>query len=149
MNKIEKIFPSYFTDNAVQQIMECGKEESIFVYRVAKYGKNDKSGFLNYYDEVLQGYKVVRGSLDRALERYRNNIDSLSVSCYYKKEDIEDYFNYTLKDIYPKRILLKGVTNPKYGLTQRTHERKEKEDSHTDWWLYENAEPWLIFEREN
>lgn len=143
-----KCFPDYFAETVQEQIAEAGKEENIAVFRVGKYGKNDRTAFLNYYDEVVEGLKVVRNR-DKYLERCKNDIDRLSISCYEKLEDIIDYFKVTLKESYPERILLKGETAISCGLSKRTRERKAScEDSHVDWWLYEGATPYEWFHQE-
>ena len=140
------VFPDYFSENAINLILSNGKPNRIHVYRVGKYGKNKQTAFLNYYDEVIKGLKTVRNP-EKYLEKCKNNIDMLSISCYYNIEDIRYYFEITLKDDYPERILLEGFSDSKYGLTQKTSERKEKvNDSHTDWWLYKGATPWVIFD---
>lgn len=144
----EKCFPDYFAETAIAGISLWGKAENIPVFRVAKYGKKDRSAFLNYYDEVLEGLKVVR-KREKYLEKCREDIDRLSVSCYEKKEDIEEYYQITLKESYPERILLKGTTAMSCGLSSRTRERKETcTDSHVDWWLYEDVAPYEWFRQE-
>lgn len=143
-----KIFPDYFSDKAREQIAACGKEESIPVYRVGKYGKNDETAFLNYYEEVQRGLKVVRNK-EQAMKRYREDFNSLSVSCYEEKSDIEEYYKVTLKESHPERILLFGGTESRDGLSSRTKERKTNyTNSHVDWWLYNDAEPWKYFKVE-
>lgn len=139
------IFPDYFSEKAIDLILLNGKSSCIHVYRVGKYGKDKQTAFLNYYDEVIKGLKTVRNP-ERYLEKCKNNIDMLSISCYHSIEDIKYYFEITLKDEYPERILLEGISDCKYGLTQKTSERKKKIlNSHIDWWLYKNATPWVIF----
>lgn len=44
-----KCFPEYFSESAQEEIAKWGFEKSIPVYRVAKYGKNDNTAFLNYF----------------------------------------------------------------------------------------------------
>ena len=144
----DKIFPDYFSDKAREQIIYWGKEEAIPVYRIGKYGKNDETAFLNYYEEVERGLKVVRKK-EQTMERYKGDINSLSVSCYEEESDIEEYYKVTLKESYPERILLFGTTGPQDGLSIRTKERKANcSDSHVDWWLYKDAEPWKYFKVE-
>lgn len=96
---------------------------------------------------ILLGYKIIRPKKrESTLERYTKDIDSLSVSCYYLHEDIEYYYNITLKETHPERILLKGKTDARYGLSQRSSERKPHvKDSHTDWWLFKDSAPWTVF----
>lgn len=129
----------------MEDIIKNGKEIEINVYRVGKYGKNDNAAFLNYYDEVILGLKTVRNK-ERYLEKCKNDINKLSISCYYDKEDIEYYFGITLKDAYPERIFLYGITDKRHGISQKTKERKiEQTDSHVDWWLFKNSTPWESF----
>lgn len=139
------IFPDYFSENSVKLILLHGRKENFHIYRVAKYGKDKTIAFLNYYEEVIRGLKTVRNP-EKYLEKCKNNIDQLSVSCYYDINDLTYYFEITLKDNYPERILLEGITNSKYGLIQKTSERKkEKKNSHVDWWLFKDATPWIDF----
>jgi len=139
------IFPNYFSENAISQILIYGKQANMHVYRVGKYGKDKTTAFLNYYDEVICGLKTVRKP-EKYLEKCKNNIDKLSVSCYLEMKDISYYFEITLKDDYPERVLLEGTTNHKCGLAQKTSEReKERRDSHVDWWIFKDATPWIYF----
>ena len=139
------IFPDYYTDKARSEIQKHGQKEAIPVYRVGKYGKNDYTAFLNYYDEVISGLKVVRNK-EQFLEKCRDSIDRLSVSCYENLEDILDYYKITLKETHPSRVLLQGATVPECGVSVRTKERKEKcTDSHVDWWLYRDVTPYSYF----
>ena len=143
MNEIY-CFPEYFNNEAIKEIEYWGREKAIHVYRVDKYG-NTKKAFLNYYEEAIKGLKPVR-DLKRSLEKYSKNIDSLSVSCYYDKKDIDYYFSVTLKKSCPKRVLLEGYTMPVHGLSLVTGERKSScLDSHTDWWLFKGSRPWEEF----
>ncbi|MDY2995949.1 MAG: hypothetical protein SOU16_01395 [Faecalimonas sp.] len=146
MNEILHLFPDYFSEQAVNNINKYGKETELSVYRVSKYG-NMNTAFLNYYDEIIQGLKKVRPEKKEALlKKYRNDVDSLSVSCYYEKKDIMYYFDVTLKNTFPEKKLLYGKTTFSCGLTQITSERKpQKKDSHVDWWLYNKATPWKFF----
>lgn len=146
---MEKIFPDYFSHEAIILINKNGKDNQLKVYRVSKFGDDLTIAFLNYYDEVILGLKQIpEHRKQKKLEYYKNNIDSLSVSCYYDIEDIIYYFNVTLKESYPKRILLEGNLSSDYGLSQITKERKtEKTDSHVDWWLYKDATPWIDFKK--
>lgn len=139
------IFPDYYTDKARSEIQKHGQKEAIPVYRVGKYGKNDYTAFLNYYDEVISGLKVVRNK-EQFLEKCRDSIDQLSVSCYENLEDILDYYKITLKETHPSRVLLQGATVSECGVSVRTKERKEKcTDSHVDWWLYRDVTPYSYF----
>ena len=145
--KKQKYFPDYFEDSAQIEIRKWGTNADILVYRVGKYGKNDSTAFLNYYEEAVKGLKPIRRNKEQYLEKCRKNIDSLSVSCYEKKEDIEDYYKITLKDTYPARILLHGRPASDCGLSCRTKERKENyTNSHVDWWLFQDSQPWKHFE---
>lgn len=141
----DNFFPNYFSESVCNEICKHGKGQNILVYRVGKYGNNDKNAFLNYYEEVVEGLKVVRNK-EKYLEKCRHDIDRLSVSCYENIEDIEDYYKLTLKDTYPQRILLQGETQKEHGLSGRTKERKSScVSSHVDWWLFDKAKPWIAF----
>ena len=143
--KIKSQFPEYFSAEALQKILLYGRAEEINVYRVGKYGHNDNKAFLNYYDEVLLGLKPIRKK-EAALKKYRHSIGNLSISCYEDFDDIKDYYMLTLKDDYPKRILLRGKTSGECGLSCRTRSRDENcSNSHVDWWLYQDASPWQFF----
>lgn len=108
------VFPEYYSDKALKEVQKHGKEEDIPVYRVAKYGKDKTIAFLNYYEEVINGYKFIKPSkLKSTLEKYTESIDSLSVSYYYDYKDIKYYYSVTLKESYPERILLKWITSKK------------------------------------
>ncbi len=144
--KTQKFFPDYFEESTQINIRKWGTNEEIPVYRAGKYGENDSTAFLNYYDEALRGLKPIRGNLEQYLEKCRKNMDSLSISCYEEKSDIEEYYKVTLKETNPERILLYGSTVPDCGLSSRTKERKEScTNSHVDWWLFEGSQPWNYF----
>ena len=139
------IFPDYFSENAVKVILSEGKKDNLHIFRVGKYGRDKTTAFLNYYEEILSGLKTVRNP-QKYLEKCKNNIDQLSVSCYYDINDLQYYFEVTLKDNYPERVLLEGMSNSQYGLIQKTAERKKDvKNSHVDWWLFKGATPWLDF----
>ena len=50
------VFPDYFSENSVKLIISNGKPDSLHIYRVGKYGKDKTTAFLNYYDEIQQGF---------------------------------------------------------------------------------------------
>lgn len=143
-----KLFPDYFTSTVIQEIKDNGGCENNFsVYRVAKYGNNDKTAFYNYYEEVIHGLKTVRNK-EKALEKYLNSIDYLSVSCNLEYQNIKYYFDITLKDSHPRRILLCGITSSSEGLSRITEQWKKNyqgTSGHIDWWLYKDAEPNKFF----
>ena len=60
MEEKKYIFPEYFSVNAKKLILLNGKPQNRHVYRVAKYGRDTTTAFLNYYDEVVLGLKTVR-----------------------------------------------------------------------------------------
>lgn len=145
----EKCFPNYFSASAISEINKWGRDEAHLVYRIGKYGNNDETAFLNYYDEVVMGLKPCRNK-EATLAKYKKSIDSLSISCYYDVNDIvEYYFSVTLKRNYPNKIVLKGKTIGEYGVSSITRKRKNSCDtSHIDWCLYEKSTPWEVFKEE-
>lgn len=138
-------FPAYMTEDAINEIYIWGKEKNIAVYRVSKYGNDITTAFLNYYEEISRDLKIVRNKTNE-LEKCSKKIDSLSVSCYYDKKDIIDYYlGLTCKN-FPEAILLEGETSSKHGLSSITKERKlHTQNSHVDWWIYDKATPWDSF----
>ena len=46
---------------------------------------------------------------------------------------------------YPRPFIAKGETEATCGPCQLTAEREERDDTHVDWWLYEETEPQTYF----
>lgn len=132
-NRIEKIFPDYFHKF---ELPEGAKPEKIKVYRACRSGKCDKASFLPSYEE--HNYQ-----LDPFLAP--DDPSQYSLSTYEKPNHIKRFASMNSDMHVPYKIAI-GVTDPEYGVVQRTSERKRKAGSHVDWWLYEKATPYEAFE---
>ena len=140
MDKFTGIYPDYFPsdfDEILPKGAGCCIRE---VYRVGKYGENNREAFIGTYGEVLCG-TLPKRNREKWLENNKRNIDSLSTSFFETFEDIKHLCDVTLKEL-PEKVILKGVLQPEDGPSQLTRERKPcKTDSHVDGWLYKNASP--------
>ncbi len=146
MENTLKVFPDYFTQDIINEIIENGgQEHSYHVYRVDKYGNMDKTAFYNYYDEVVSGLKTVRNK-EKKLKNYQKSIGALSVSCQQSYDQIIYYYSVTLRNKHPHKRVLEGDINPEDGLSRITAEwEKSATKGHIDWWLYKNADPSAYF----
>jgi hypothetical protein len=133
MNSVEKIFPEYFCRFVMP---EGAHEESILVYRACRTGKCDRESFLSSYEQ--NGFNISFGGDPTDPSEY-------SMSVFEKPNHIKRMAN-LVSDFKIPYVIAKGYTNPTYGLVQRTSERKSKQRSHIDWWLYKDATPWIGFE---
>ena len=131
--RLAKIFPDYFEKF---ELPEGAKEEEIQVYRACRSGKCDKESFLPTYEQ--NGYKLLFAADETDPGQY-------SLSTYEKPNHIKRFASMCSDMQVPYKIAI-GVTNPKYGLVQRTRERKKGSGSHVDWWLYKDATPHEEFE---
>lgn len=134
----EKKFPSYFVNF---EIPEWAREQELEVFRACATGKIEKESFLNTYEE--NGFSVSQGKEIDDPQEY-------SLSSYRKFKDVKRFMTMDSRFGVPFKIA-KGKTNPMHGICLETKEWKKKlgvkyKGSHVDWWLYENAEPWIEFE---
>ena len=96
---------------------------------------------MNSFEE--NGFKVLEYS-----EKYRASAYSLST--YTKIKDVKRFMTMTSEFKVPF-IIAKGTTEPAYGVCIETRFWKKQlgdkkyKGSHVDWWLYEDATPWLVF----
>lgn len=134
MNKFEKRFPAYFANFTMP---EGARDQRIKVLRACRTCCVEKESFLPTYEEnvccVLESQEP-------------DDPGVYSLSTYEKPRDVKRFVatNYQYKP--PFKIAI-GVTEPVCGPSQRTKERKpQQKNSHVDWWLYENAEPYNHFE---
>lgn len=146
MQKILKgVFPDYFPPDFCECFLpEGAKENEISLYRIGKYGNNDRKAFIDSYGEVYLGIRKMRNKDEWLLEN-KNNISMLSTSFFEKYEDIKYVYDVTLKCL-PLKIILFGKINNKDGFSQPTREReRNREDTHVDVWLYKHATPEINF----
>ena len=134
----EKVFPSYFANF---KIPEWAREQELSVYRACRTGKIEKESFLNTYEQ--NGFCVEVGKANDDPSQY-------SLSSYTKYKDVKRFM--TMDSEYGVPFLIAhGITNPVHGICLETKEWKKQlgmkyKGSHVDWWLYQNAQPWLEFE---
>ena len=131
--RLQKIFPEYFELYGVPP--KEAHEECIHVYRACKTGKCDKDSFMPTFEEKGRKYDAADSFFDVGL---------YSLSTFEKARDIKRFASMNSDCGIPYAIA-EGVTDPKYGLVQRTKERIGRKTSHVDWWLYCGATPWKCF----
>jgi len=131
--RLEKIFPEYFK---LFTLPAGAHEESIKVYRACKTGKCDKASFTPTYEEQGCVYREGDDPQDPGI---------YSLSTYENPRHIKRFAAMSSDMQVPYKIAV-GQTDPHYGLVQRTKERRRKAGSHVDWWLYEGACPYEVFE---
>ena len=119
------------------KIKECGTEQELEVYRVAKKGIIDEDFFLSSIEEYEKGL-VVNKQPDK------NDMGSYSTSCDLDLKNAKKILKVTMK-YNPPAELARGIT--KHGLCQETHLRTGSSNkSHVDWWIYKGASQSLINE---
>lgn len=133
-------FPTCFPDNFEETILpKDAKCDNKSVYRVIKSGKIDRESFISTFEEIKRGLIPPRKTVKM------DEPDIYSTSCFMDYSDAE----YILKLImrhYPQPFIAKGVTEGTCGPSQITAERKQVDNSHVDWWIYENSYPQDYFE---
>ena len=133
MNKLEKKFPSYFTNF---ELPEGAKDQEINVLRACRTGEVDAESFVPSFEENDYQYVDDCDKTDPGL---------YSLSTYEKPRDIKRFATMTSSFNVPFKIA-EGITSPDCGPSQRTKDRKPKsKGSHVDWWLYEKSEPHIHF----
>jgi len=133
MTFIKKIFPDYFERF---NLPEGAKEMEIEVFRACKSWVCDRESFTPTFEE--QGYKYL-GS--------QNPSDPgiYSLSTCERAVDIKRFVKTNSEYERPYKIAI-GKTDGKYGVAQRTRERKDGyRGSHVDYWLYRDAKPYESF----
>ena len=131
--KIKKTFPLYFRNF---EIPKEAKEQEIEVYRACPTRKVEKASFLNTYEE--NGFQNTPG-------RESSDPQDYCLSVCTRLKDIKRFVSFSSK-YQPPLVLAKGHTTRHDGVSCRTKEWKRTRSSHVDWWLYEDAQPWLAFE---
>lgn len=131
--KIKKVFPAYFENFELPAV---AIEQEISVYRACPTRKIEKPSFLNTYEE--NGFNVPVGK----------NINDPQVYCLSTAVNLRDVKRFVVVDsrFQPPFLLAKGHTTKYDGLSCLSKDWKKASNSHVDWWLYEDAEPWLAFE---
>ena len=135
---LQKAFPAYFECFSMP---ECAVEQELTVYRACKTRKIERESFLNTYEE--NGFSVPVGLQSDDPQVY-------SLSTFEKPKDLHRFVCINSR-FDPPWMLAKGITSAQCGVSCRTKawQANKKKSSHVDWWLYENAEPWLYFKEVN
>ncbi|MDD6208578.1 MAG: hypothetical protein PUB10_08680 [Clostridiales bacterium] len=131
--RLKRLFPSYFDRF---ELPDGAHEESITVYRACKTQACDKESFTPSFEE--QGLVYMAGDNPE-------NPGLYSLSTFEKPKDVKRFVNMQSEYQKPYKIAV-GNTEPKYGLVQRTKERTGRKTSHVDWWLYQGAKPYEVFQ---
>lgn len=136
MNK----YPECFPDNFEKEILPKDvKYENKSVYRIIKYGKIDREGFIGTYEEVQRGLRPLP---KRGMDL--NDPGTYSTSCNMEYSEAEYMLDVFMRH-HPRAFIAKGVTEATCGPSQLTSEREEREDTHVDWWIYKDANPQNYF----
>ena len=126
---MQKCFPAYIPEEEI--IIAGAKENEYNVYRICKWGELNQHAFISTYEEVLERDGNVN-DLDL------NDISSFSTSCFEKEKDAKRMMKFFTKK-NPQAILAYGNIKKETGLSQKTSERKPKQKSHVDWWIYKDS----------
>lgn len=134
LEKLRRKFPANFP---IDKLPAGAKEEAIPVFRICLNGKVEAASFLpTYQDELALTKENYEGPHD---------IGWYSLSTFEDIKEVKKLFKWFRRKYCPEAVLAKGVTCPACGPCQRTQERDETKKSHVDWWLYEQAKPYLLF----
>lgn len=132
-------FPDCFPPEFAEEILPKGLvSQKMDVYRISTSGIINRDTFLSTYEEVtFKGRRAPRG-WEKKLQKKDPGV--YSTSCYEDKLDAIHILN-CLRIGHPESVLIHGAASSEYGPMQRTSERKPRDDSHVDWWLYKDAYP--------
>lgn len=146
MSSDKKKYPECFPDDFETKILPKGAErKNRSVYRIMKYGKIDRDGFISTFEEIQRGLITPKKTMNL------NDPGIYSTSCCMDYKDVE-YLLQIMMRHHPEAFVVKGETDGECGLSQITSEREPKTSnrnkSHVDWWVYENSNPHLHFDKE-
>lgn len=134
-----KKYPECFPENFKTDILpEGAKKENKAVYRVIKYGTINRDSFIGTYEEIQRGLIPPKKKMNL------KDPGLYSTSCNIEYSEAEYALNMFMRH-YPRPFIAKGETEATCGPCQLTAEREERDDTHVDWWLYEETEPQTYF----
>lgn len=133
----KKCFPAYIPEDKIRKA--GAKENEYNVYRICKWGQLDQHAFISTYEETLERDGNVN-DLDL------DDIGSFSTSCFEREKDAKRMMKLFTKR-NPQAILAHGSIKKETGLSQKTSERKPKQKSHIDWWIYKDRITYNDFEK--
>lgn len=128
-------FPSYFKNF---ELPNLAGENHYNVYRACRTGLADAQSFLCTFEQ--NGFQISQGAEITEPDQY-------SLSTYEKPKDVKRFATMNSEFGVPFKIAV-GTTDPIYGYSKRSKEWNPKKckTSHVDWWLFENAKPYVSFE---
>lgn len=134
-----KKYPKCFPTNFETDILPVGaKNENKAVYRVIKSGIINRDSFIGTYEEIQKGLIPPKKRMDL------NDPSLYSTSCNMDYADAAYALNVFMRH-HPKAVIARGKTEKTCGPCQLTSEREKREDTHVDWWIYEETEPQRYF----
>ncbi|WP_394884768.1 hypothetical protein [Clostridium butyricum] len=135
IERAKKVFPKFF-ENFEYKIPEGAKAENIEVYRLCLSGSLDREAFYGSYECAI----IKKLSVSKEITEDSKDPGHYSTSCFEKARDIRNMKKCFTKHA-PEVIVAKGITESSCGVCQRTKERTGKNNSHIDWWVYEESNP--------
>ena len=136
MSKYPKCFPNNFETEILPA--EARKENKA-VYRIIKYGHIERDNFISTYEEIQKG---LMPPPKRKLNL--NDPGVYSTSCNIEYSEAEYWLNVFMRH-HPKAFIASGETEASCGPCQLTSEREKRNDTHVDWWIYDESEPQNYF----
>ena len=137
MSKYPECFPQNFETDILPQ---GARKENKAVYRVIKYGAINRESFIGTYEEIKRGLIPPKKIMDL------NDPGLYSTSCNIDYMEAE-YATRLFMRHHPKAFIARGETEGTCGPCQVTSEREQRTDTHVDWWIYEDAEPQVYFQK--
>lgn len=138
-----KKYPECFPQNFETDILPDGaKNENKSVYRVIKSGIIDRDGFIGTYEEIQRGLIPPKKRMNL------KNPSLYSTSCNIKYSEAKYALSVFMRH-HPRALIARGETEGTCGPSQLTSEREERNDTHVDWWVYEESEPQGYFKEAN
>lgn len=140
MKKYPKCFPENFESDILPK---KAKKENKSVYRIIKYGTINRDSFISTFEEIERGLIPPKKRINK------NDPGIYSTSCNIEYSDAEYVLSIFMRKHHPQAFIARGVTEGTCGPSQLTSEREEnREDTHVDWWVYEESKPHIYFKAE-
>lgn len=103
-----------------------------------KNGILDRESFISTYEEIQRGLIPPKKRLNlKAPGTY-------STSCNMQYSEAQYALDVFMRH-HPRAFIAKGVTEGSCGPSQLTSERKERDNTHVDWWVYKGGAPQFYF----
>lgn len=134
-------YPKCFPDNFETAILpKEAKKENKRVYRIIKYGIDNRDSYVGTYEEMCKGLIPRKKRIDLT------DPSLYSTSCNIEYDEAEYVLDIMMRH-HPKAVIAMGETEGKCGPCQLTANREpDNHSSHVDWWIYEDAEPQKYFQ---